>query len=206
MPTNLRPKCGEREILRRLCRQADGVAIVEFALVAPALLLTIMGIFDLGYNIYAATMVQGAIQHAARDSTIEGASLRLADIDAAVARAVHHVVPRATVSFSRRAYADFTDVSRPEDFTDTDGNGLCDNGEPFEDANRNGTWDNDRGASGQGGARDAVLYTVTVTYARGFPLAGMIGLPDTVKTSAATVLRNQPYKLQDNKPAVGSCT
>ena len=195
-----------RSALCRLPGDTRGAAALEFALVAPALLLTIMGIFDLGYNIYAATMVQGAIQHAARDSTIEGANLRLTQIDAAVSRAVHHVVPRATIAFSRRAYADFADVSRPEDFTDTDRNGLCDNGEPFEDANRNGTWDDDRGTSGGGGARDAVLYTVNVTYARGFPMASLIGLPDTVTTAAATVLRNQPYKLQDNKPAVGACT
>ena len=191
--------------LIRLHREARGAAALEFALVAPALLLTIMGIFDLGYNIYANTMVQGAIQHAARDSTIEGSDQRLDQIDARVARAVHNVVPRATVAFSRKAYANFSDVSRPEDFTDSDGNGRCNNGEPFEDANRNGTWDSDRGASGRGGARDAVLYSVTVTYARGFPMASLIGLPDTVTTEAATVLRNQPYKLQDNKPVVGAC-
>ena len=56
-----------RAILCHVRRDARGVAAVEFALVAPALLLTIMGIFDLGYNIYANTMVQGAIQRAARD-------------------------------------------------------------------------------------------------------------------------------------------
>ena len=191
--------------LIRLHTEARGAAALEFAMIAPALVLTIMGIFDLGYNIYANTMVQGAIQHAARDSTIEGSTARTARIDAAVARAVHNVVPRATIAFSRTAYANFSDVSRPEDFTDSDANGLCDNGEPFEDANRNGTWDDNRGSSGQGGARDAVLYAVTVTYARGFPMASLIGLPDTVTTEASTVLRNQPYKLQDNKPTVGSC-
>lgn len=192
-------------LLYRLLADTRGAAALEFAMVAPALLLTIMGIFDVGYNIYANTMVQGAIQHAARDSTIEGSTARTTQIDAAVARAVHNVVPRATIAFSRTAYANFSDVSRPEDFTDSDANGLCDNGEPFEDANRNGTWDDNRGSSGQGGARDAVLYTVTVSYARGFPMASLIGLPDTVTTEAATVLRNQPYKLQDNKPAVGAC-
>ena len=191
--------------LIRLHTEARGAAALEFAMVAPALLLTIMGIFDVGYNIYANTMVQGAIQHAARDSTIESSDLRLDQIDARVARAVHNVVPRATVAFSRKAYANFADVSRSEDFTDSDANGRCDNGEPFEDANRNGSWDNDRGASGRGGARDAVLYSVTVTYARGFPMASLIGLPDMVTTEAATVLRNQPYKLQDNKPVVGAC-
>ena len=55
-----------RAILRHVRRDARGVAAVEFALVAPALLMTIMGIFDLGYNIYAATMVHGAINQAAQ--------------------------------------------------------------------------------------------------------------------------------------------
>ena len=36
-------------------------------------------------------------------------------------------------------------------------------------------------------------------------MASLIGLPDTITTEAATILRNQPYKLQDNKSAVGSC-
>ena len=192
-------------VLQRLARERRGAAALEFAMVAPALCLTIMGIFDMGYNIYAATMVQGAIQHAARDSTIEGSDQRQAQIDARVSRAVHDVVPRATIAFSRKAYANFSDVARPEDYTDSDDNGVCDNGEPFEDANRNGAWDDDRAANGQGGARDAVLYSVTVTYARGFPMADLIGLPDTVTTRADTVLRNQPYKLQDNKPVVGQC-
>ena len=192
-------------VFHRLARERRGAAALEFAMVAPALCLTMMGIFDMGYNIYAATMVQGAIQHAARESTIEGSDQRQAQIDARVSRAVHDVVPRATIAFSRKAYANFSDVARPEDYTDSDDNGVCDNGEPFEDANRNGTWDDDRAANGQGGARDAVLYSVTVTYARGFPMAGLIGLPDTVTTRADTVLRNQPYKLQDNKPVVDQC-
>lgn len=194
-----------RQRLRRLKRDARGAAAVEFALVAPALLLTIMGIFDLSYNIYTNTMVQGAIQRAARDSSVEGAETRLAQIDQEVTSAVRAVVPNAAIDFSRRAYASFSDVARAEDFSDSDANGSCDNGEPFEDANRNGLWDTDRGAIGLGGARDAVLYTVTVTYPRGFPMAGLIGLPDTVVTDATTVLRNQPYTLQDNEPAVGEC-
>ena len=194
-----------RAILFHVGRDTRGVAAVEFALVAPALLLTIMGIFDLGYNIYANTMVQGAIQRAARDSTIEGAEARLAQIDATVTDAVHGVVPNATISFSRRAYANFSDVARAEDFTDSDDSGSCNSGEPFEDANRNGIWDTDRGLAGQGGARDAVLYSVTVTYPRGFPMASLIGLPATVTTDAITVLRNQPFNFQDNNPAVGKC-
>ena len=85
-------------VLHRLARERRGAAALEFAMVAPALCLTIMGIFDMGYNIYAATMVQGAIQHAARDSTIEGSDQRQAQIDARVSRAACWIAPWTIVA------------------------------------------------------------------------------------------------------------
>lgn len=193
-------------LLARLWGDREGAAVVEFALVAPTLLIVVMGIFDLGYNIYANTMLQGAIQKAARSSTIEGSSSRTSQIDAKVADAVRVIVPQAQIKYSRRAYASFTDISKAEDFTDSDSDGICNNGEPFEDANRNGSWDDDRGLDGQGGARDAVLYTVRVSYPRLLPMAELIGLPGNVDTEATTVLRNQPYNVQNNEPIVGACT
>ncbi len=190
-----------------LVRDSSGATIVEFALVLPVLLLTLLGLFDLGYNMYTAQMLQGAIQNAARLSTLQGASDKQAGIDAVVTRAVHAVVPNATLGFNRRAYASFSDVARPEDFTDINANGTCDAGEPFEDANANGTWDADAGSDGFGGARDAVLYTVTVDYPRAFPVARLIpGQSDHLALTAVTVLRNQPFNIQ-NTPAVatGNC-
>ena len=157
---------------------------------------------------YTSEMLQGAIQKAARDSTIEGAVSNSAQLDQKVANAVHAVAPGATLSFDRRAYANFTDAARPEDYTDVDANGTCNSGEPFEDTNGNGTWDLDPGKAGFGGARDAVLYTVTVTYPRAFPVAGFIpGQTNDFTLSANTVLRNQPYG-QANAPAApatGNC-
>ena len=93
------------------------------------------------------------MQQAARDATIEGAAGQESKIDARVAHAVRQIVPSARISFSRKAYATFSEVGQPEDFSDIDGNGTCNDGEPFEDANDNGTWDRDRGTDGFGGAR-----------------------------------------------------
>ena len=193
--------------LRRLGRDTTGVTAVEFALISPALFLVLFGIFELGYEIYAQTMLQGSIQQAARASTIEGASTRSTAIDAMVTDAVHEIVPSATLAFDRKAYSNFGDVSLPEDYTDSNENGACDNGEPFEDANGNGTWDADRGIAGLGGARDAVLYSVTVTYDRPFPLANLVpGMSRTLTTTARTVLRNQPYDEQRSVARTGNCT
>jgi Flp pilus assembly protein TadG len=189
----------------RLLRDNRATSTVEFALIAPALLLTLAGLFEYSHNIYTRTMLEGAIQKAARDSTIEGAVGRTETIDDNVTRAVSHIVPRANVTFDRKAYTSFTDVSRPEGFTDTNDDGDCNAGEPFEDANGNGTWDQDRGRTGQGSARDAVLYEVTVTYQSYFPVAEFIGLDANNVTKASTVLRNQPYDEHETVLALGNC-
>jgi hypothetical protein len=118
---------------------------------------------------------------------------------------VHQIAPGATMVFDRTSYTTFGDVSKPEDWNDLDANGSCNDGETFEDANGNGSWDQDQGTAGFGGARDAVLYQVTVTYVRPFPISRLIGQSPTFTTSARTVLRNQPYGLQSITRTPGSC-
>lgn len=182
-----------------------GSAAVEFALISPVLVLVIMGLFDMGYTLYTSVMLHGTIQQAARSATVEGAGVTLATIDEEVETQIKRVVPSAVIVFKRKSYSNFSDVALPEDFTDTNANGACDAGEPYEDANGSGTWDQDRGVTGLGGARDAVLYTVSMTYRRPFPMASLIGLPQDVSSSASTVLRNQPYDLQKNVAKLGNC-
>lgn len=183
--------------------------MVEFALLAPVLLAMVMGLLDLAHNMYTAQMLQGAIQTAARQSTLEGASGREAAIDAAVSSAVHAIAPAATLSFSRSSYSSFTAAGRPEDYVDQNGNGTCDNGELFEDANGNLAWDADTGTAGFGGARDAVVYNVTVSYERPFPVFAFIpGQTSTYTLSTRTILRNQPFGAQGERPAptTGNCS
>lgn len=192
--------------LSRLARDEGGATLVEFAMIAPVFFMALIGMFDICYNIYAASMVQGAIQKAARDSTIESAYLSQEEIDSRVTTAVQDVVPTAELTFERSAYTSFSDIGRPEDFTDSNDDGLCNDGEPFEDVNGNAQWDTDRGSAGFGGARDAVLYTVTVSYDRQFPLYRMVKIPKRVTTQATTVLRNQPFSMQDTTISVEYCT
>lgn len=193
--------------LRHAAGDERGATIVEFAMIAPVLIMTILALFDLAHTMYTGAILQGVIQKAARDSTLQGASSQEDVIDQRVTTAVRAVSPHAALAFDRKDYTSFSDVSRPEDYTDLDGDGQCDDGEPFEDVNGNGVWDSDRGSTGIGGARDAVLYTVTVTYPRMFPLASLIGISPTVSAVARTVLRNQPYDAQQVTPPVaGTCS
>ena len=113
------------------------------------------------------------------------------------------------MTFSRRYFKDFTKAAQAtaEPFTDTNANGRCDAGEPYQDNNNNSVWDKDGGDSGQGGAKDNVVYTVSISYPRMFKF-GMIGLPTTTNLTASTVLANQPYGDQSSyaTPTQRNCT
>lgn len=194
-----------RRILATLARDDSGVSVAEFGLIAPVLCMTLMGLFDLTYNFYAETMIEGAVQRAARDSTIESYASNPDMLDADVERAIKHIVPGATVTFERAAYTDYSDIGQAEEFTDNNGDGSCNDNEPFEDVNGNGQWDADRSKSASDGARDAVMYEVSAVYDRPFPLPGLINLDPEVTVRARTVLRNQPYNWQETTVSVGNC-
>ena len=56
-----------------------------------------------------------------------------------------------------------------------------------------------------GGARDAVLYKISVSYPRIMPIGRLVGGPSTQNMNAVAVLRNQPYGLQNLPAATGNC-
>lgn len=197
------------KVPRRLVRQQKGVTIVEFGFVGPVLILMVMGVLDVGHQLYARSVLAGQMQKAGRDSALETGTTNGTTLDNSVKTAVLKIASNATVTFKRKSYRTFSDASaaQAEDFTDTDGNGTCNGGEPYEDANNNSNWDADGGNSGQGGAKDVVVYTATVTYPRLFPMAGLIGLPSTVTLTSSTVLPNQPFSDQDLSAATArNCT
>ncbi|MEH6789701.1 TadE/TadG family type IV pilus assembly protein [Parasphingorhabdus sp.] len=194
---------------RNLKRDDSGAALVEFAFVAPVLILLIMGMMDIGHRIYATAILQGSVQKAARDASLDDGSANASAIDDRVKNLMLPILqpePISNFDFKRQNYTNFSDVSKPEDFTDTNNDGECNNGEPYDDLNGNDSWDDDRGTTGQGNAKDAVLYTVEVSYPRMFPMAGLIGLPENESIQASTVLRNQPFGEQSPRGGVKNCT
>lgn len=201
-----------RRLMLDLARDQSGATIIEFAIVVPVLAMMLMAIFDLGFQVYAQSVLQGAVQDAARAATLESGNTSSAALDSKVKEHVQSVIPNAALTFTRKNYARFEDVGAPEDFTDAPigadpPDGICNNGEAFEDLNGNGNWDTDRGANGVGGARDAVVYSATATFDRVFPFHGFTGLSPQITIEGATVLRNQPFDEQGTRaPVVGYCT
>lgn len=187
-----------RLILRRaLAMDERGSTLVEFAVVAPVMGLMLLGAFDVGHTLYMRSVLQGVVQKTARDSTLQdaGTAENMQMLDDRVKAQAKAIANNGDITITRRFYRTFTEAAaaKAEDWSDTNGNGRCDDGEPYEDANHNSVWDADGGDEGQGGAKDAVLYTVSITYPRMFPLYNLIGVPPTTTVSAETVLKNQPY-------------
>lgn len=197
--------------LKNLARDTRGATFVEFALVAPILVLTLLGAFDVAHTLYMRSVLQGVVQKVGRDSALEGndeASAQAA-MDEKVRAQARALANNSTIEITRRFYKTFSKASaaQAETWADTNTNGTCDATEPFEDANVNGVWDRDGGNAGQGGAKDAVVYTVSVSYPRVFPLYGLINVGNVTKVTAATILKNQPYDEQASygAPAVRNC-
>jgi len=191
--------------LRRLLRRQDGTAVTEFGLIAPVFLLMLMGFFDLAHTAYARAVFSGAVERAARDSSLETADTSAAD--QSIENSIDPVLPGAVVITKRESYFDFTDIGRPEQFDDENGSDTCDNGEAYVDENRNGSWDADVGSAGNGGAGDVIVFTATASYEPLFKVPFMPSAWNTRTLTASAVKKNQPFgNQQAYGTTAGTCT
>lgn len=195
-----------RLLLKRFAADTRGLTIIEFAFIAPTLLVLMMGTFDLGFRAYATSVLQGEVQKAARDATLETGSTAGTALNARVQSQVSRVISNGTWTFTRKSYSSFTRAGQAENFTDSNGNGVRDAGECFQDENGNGNWDADVGLNGQGTSDDIVMYTASVSFPRLFPMYGLLGWSPNQTISATTTLRNQPYGTQVNYAVTAICT
>lgn len=187
------------DILKEWNRNQDGASIMEFGLIAPVVMVMMLGTLDIGHSYYVRATLDGAMQNAARSSSLEGSATLTAQelVDLRVKDSILTLAPDATITATRRYYKTFSDaaLARAETVIEpTVGADLqCDPGESFMDANDNGVWDADGGTDGQGGAKDIVIIKFRVSYPRLFPLAPMLGWPANVELESNSILANQPY-------------
>ncbi len=191
---------------KRLRQDSKGTTLIEFAIIAPAFLVMLMAVFDLGYRAFIHSTLQGAVHKAARDGTLENGGAAASSLDAKVRNLVSPLVANGTWTFDRKNYQSFTRAGAQEKFTDTDGDSIRDATECFQDENANGVWDADSGQSGQGGADDITKYNVKIEFPRIFPLYGMLGWSANQTVQATTVIRNQPFDTQSARPVTVICT
>lgn len=189
-----------RQLAVRLCalrRDARGGAITEFGLVIIPLAVVLLGLFDMGYQSYAHSIMSGTLYRAARRATT--GAYTTAQLDTYITSQLTNFNRHATVTITKRSYYDFAGVQEPEKIVgDTVPVGTYNVGDCFEDANANNQYDDGThsGSTGLGGSDDIVYYSVTMTFPRMFPLYRFLHWSSTASVSGNTVLRNQPYASQ----------
>jgi hypothetical protein len=208
-----------RRTLGALHRAQGGVSATEFGLLAPVFFTLIIGVLDVAHQTYARAVFVGAVERAARDSSLETADT--AASDAMIKETMGLLMPDLAIKTTRTSYYDFADIKRPERFTDNKGknqygqwnpdpgrdNGKCDYGESYEDFNRNGKWDDSTksGASTNGGSGDVVIYTVSATYSPLFKIPFAPELWNQRTMTSTAVKKNQPFA-QQAAALAGTCT
>jgi Flp pilus assembly pilin Flp len=185
--------------MKPLKSNQDGASIMEFGLIAPIVMVMMLGTMDIGHSYFVRATLDGAMQNAARSSSLEGSATLTAQelVDLRVESSILALAPNATITSTRRYYKTFSEaaLARAETVIEppTGADLKCDPGESFMDANDNGVWDADGGSNGQGGAKDIVIIKFKVSYPRLFPMAKLLGLPANVELESNSILANQPY-------------
>jgi len=187
----------------------SGIAATEMGLILVPFSVLLMGAFDLGYQNYLRSVMQGTLTEAARRASTEnpafdndpnapGETIE-EKITKTIKRKMKDIAPHTTPTISLKNYYEFSGVGKPEKLTsDNNGNGQFDedDGDCWEDVNDNDTYDVSAGRSGLGGASDIVFYEVNVDMPRIFPMAGLIGVSDHYNITAKTAFRTQPFDVQ----------
>ena len=181
-------------VARRLGNDRRGNAAVQFALLAPALLLLVIGSFEVAILLFVGGTMESAVLAASRYGvtgfTSDGVS-REDRIRQIIADRTMGFVDMDDLQIHTLVYSGFEQIGQPEPFTDDNGNGVHDAGESFNDVNGNGQWDNDMGAAGLGGPGDIVLYEVE--YETGAITQMLRPVFGRVVHRAAVAVRNEPF-------------
>ena len=193
------------EVRKSIHQDEEGATLVEFGIIAVPFLFITMGAFDLGYQMYIRTMLEGTLAEVARKVSVEnpnidGSAATLEErIEDAIKERVGYVAREATYDISIKNFTDFSGVGKPEKLTtDVNGNGEYDDadGDCWQDLNGNGLYDDVAGRDGVGGASDVMHYNVQMTVPRLFPTASMIGAKGEFTVEATTLFKTQPFAAQ----------
>lgn len=191
---------------RELVSDQKGMAAVEFGLIAFPFALVMMGAFDLGYQMYVRSVVEGSLANAARKASVEAPSFNGTGstleerVEETLKNEINAISRDATYTITIKNFEDFSGIGKPEKLTtDVNGNGQFDetDGDCWKDLNGNGSYDTSAGRDGIGGASDVIFYELDLTMPRMFPLAGLIGVSESYQISAKTVFRSQPYSVTE---------
>ena len=183
---------------RRLLRDREGATLVEWALVSPVLVLTIMVFIELTMMLFINILVEGGMREAARygiTGQVPVGITRQEQILQIVKDNTLGFLDNAGTTVTFLVYGTFQQVGQGEPFVDANSNGKWDTGEDYTDQNGNGQYDTDLGVPGLGGSGEIVSYRVEYNWTLLTPfLAPLTRNGDgKLKFASSIVVRNEPF-------------
>lgn len=204
--------------LLRCCR---GATLVEYAIVAPILMLLLMGTLEFNLVMYASAVLEGATNFAARlaktgytnSSTTSPCSSQTGTaqnqqqfIQFIAEQHVGGLMNPCNLTASSKTYSQFGYVDEAEPYC-VPSTGICYGygssngngpgyvpGDTYTDINGNGQWDSDIGVAGLGGPGDIVVYTLSYPWPIMTPwMRPFFGNQSTITLTASAVVKNEPY-------------
>lgn len=180
---------------RRLLTSKDGLTTVEFAFIAPVMMLLMMGIIEFSMIMFTQAVMESATSNTARMGktgyTAPGLTRQQQLINNVAARTAG-LLDQNHITVTMKTYDSFDNVDDPEPFIDANSNGMYNPGETYTDINGNGQWDQDMSSAGAGNANDIVVYTVTYPWPVTTPLVNTI-IGSIFNISARMVVKNEPW-------------
>lgn len=171
--------------------------MIEFAFIAPVLMLFICGIVELSLVMYVQSVIEGATTLTSRlgkTGYIEGGQSRETTIMNALQERAGKFLEPSKVTITSKFYGQFDQIGDEEPYIDTDHDGQHDAGETYTDVNGNGIWDADMAEQGYGNANDIVVYTVAYPWRINTPMiAQFVGDDGQLTLRSSAVVKNEPY-------------
>lgn len=173
-----------------------GVTAVEFAVLAPVLLLMLMGIMEFSLIMLVSNMMESATALSSRlgkTGYAEAGKTREQTILASVEKRAGTLIDASKLSVQSKYYEQFDQIGDAEPWNDTNHNNTPDPGE-WTDINGNGVYDADMGLAGYGNADDIVVYTISYPWDIKTPLMReLIGTNGVFTITTHAVVKNEPY-------------
>lgn len=177
----------------RYCNK--GVTAIEFAFIAPVLLMVIMGTMEIALMMYAQNMMEGSAflgSRTGKTGYVEEGMTQEETILQTINNRAGILLDTDNINITSKSYSEFGDVGQPEPFVDTNENGVRDYGENYTDINGDGEYSEDMGVEGYGLAVEITMYTITYDWPIFSPLLQpFFGASKTL--TATTVVKNEPY-------------
>lgn len=182
-----------------LRRNQQGVAAIEFAIVAPVFFFILFSIIELGLVMFSATVIESATSSTSRSSRLgsDGAAGdRVSYIREQIRTLSLGLIDADRILITTDLTTSYEEIDKPERclVTPMPPIGTCPPGAPFDDTNGNGAYDGNLPALSIGSAGDIVRLRVYYPWTIISPLVGAF-MSDNGEyiISSTTMVKNEEF-------------